>query len=333
MITLFFLDLVLCCSTQQTSLIQSSKAFSPKMAHINDYNQRRHHHHHIHGDTSDEGSMTIVYGGDGGGHQPWSLSPASSCNQNNVTKEEDPPSTLPPPLHSPTRKEKSISPSWILRRQDRRKRHRTWKQIQQQQIDRCFDNEEENRFSDDDQENLHPPIQDPFASLESLMEQLSQEQREQASSSNEHQQLIASPKRHKTNNKDHQESDHVHVQNAGGYIASSPLDFDVCVHNDHVYDETDEELCGRQYDNSNKSSGKRKKRVASSSKVSRNESTIGQCHQNFPAKKASKTSQQSRKGGKGSCQRSRSNNHAENAAIPPPSSTPVEKVKSIVGLR
>jgi hypothetical protein len=317
------------------------------MADIDEY-------HHHHDDVADDGSI-IVYGGDACcPHQPWSLSQMSRGNcfnsNNNMTK-KDQLSTFPP-LRSPPRKEKSMLPSRIVRRQDRRKRHRLWKQIQQKQEQECEYYHEENRFSDDEKKDLHSN-DDLFASLESLMDQLSQEQREQVSYSNKNQSSIAadmsictandqsenaticSSKKQQGRTKNDKAEDCPHYpvgqyghgckepQNACGYVAPSPPDFDVCVHNDHDYDETDDETFGgMSYDYRSKNVGSRKKPLNSSLNVGSNERSNGQPHHTFNSTDTSKN-HHGRKDVNGSFQ----------SSSPPPSTTTVEKVKSIVGLR
>jgi hypothetical protein len=271
-----------------------------------------------------------------------------------MTKKKDQLSTILTLPFSP-RKEKSMSPTWMLRRHDRRKRRRSSKQVQQLQEEGEEEmngrSEEENRFSNDE-EHLHSN-QDPFASLESLMDQLSQEVNDEGESDeNENKNGTVCPsqgRRKGTTNHPNAETyphhstkhcgygeDSVHVQTTGGYIAPSPPDFDVCVHNDNFYDDEcdGEEDFHVRYDDSSKNTGKRTKLVDSSLTVSRNERMNSQSHQLSSTKDRSK-SHQGRKGGKVTFRRSRGDNNAENVSFPPPPSTTttVEKVKSIVGLR
>ncbi|KAG7356088.1 hypothetical protein IV203_000774 [Nitzschia inconspicua] len=121
------------------------------------------------GDPNDDGSI-IVYGDSTSPTKRWFPS------QSSVTRS----SQHPLQNHSPDR---VLTPSRILRKQDRRKHHRAWNQIQKQEVDgHC----EEYRFSDDEEQELRRPANDPFASLECLVEQLSQEQRERHQQQQQH---------------------------------------------------------------------------------------------------------------------------------------------------
>ncbi|KAG7361081.1 hypothetical protein IV203_036181 [Nitzschia inconspicua] len=237
------------------------------MTSTNDYSQG--------GDPDDDGSI-IVYGDSTSPNKRWFLSQSSVTRNTNSSQQ---------PLQNRSR-DRVLTPSRILQKQDRRKRHRAWNQIQKEEVDGHF---RENRFSDDEEHQLRRPANDPFASLECLVEQLSQEQRERyqqqqqqhlsrsdledgkIDGSNEEKvpnepNVKRKGKENAATSDDLQRDGNGHSQRQKScqentetiaqrkidlevvattttpkpYIAPSPPDFDICVHNDHDYrDEED----------------------------------------------------------------------------------------------